>query len=219
MPGQPTPPTPQTPPQAPLPEQPEVPQPVQPQESPQPQTNWQFTPENAAASSDPASMGDVQPQDATAPTQNVSWTASEFIDHHKSAGWYILLIIVALVCMAVVYFLTKDILSTVVIAIMLGALGVFAARKPRTLSYVLGQDGLQIESRAYPYDTFKSFSVLDEGAVHSITFAPMKRFMPPLSIYFDPKDEEAISNTISAHLPVEPNNIDFIERLMRRIHF
>jgi hypothetical protein len=169
-----------------------------------PQSNWQFTPETQAAA----------PAD-----DSVNWTASEFIAHEKKASWYLLLIVGAGLLAAAVVLLTHDIFSGVMIALAAIALGFFASRQPRTLPYVLDHDGLQIGPKHYAYDLFKSFSVIDEGAVSSITLMPLRRFSPPLSIYYDPKDEKVIANVISSHLPFEPADLDMVERLMRRIHF
>src|SRR5437870_2945293 len=41
----------------------------------------------------------------------ITWTASEFVAHEKSAGWYLALTVVALVIAGVIYLLTRDIIS------------------------------------------------------------------------------------------------------------
>ena len=48
---------------------------------------------------------------------------------------------------------------------------------------------------------------------------PTKRFLPPLTIYFDPSDGEAIFDTLAQHLPHEEKAPDFVERFMRKIRF
>jgi hypothetical protein len=40
--------------------------------------------------------------------------------------------------------------------------------------------------------------VVPEGAFNSIVFMPLKRFAVPLSIYYDPKDEDKIIAVLSA---------------------
>lgn len=190
-----------------------------------PSSNWQYTPTNQGPAPGAVVSGGVveaaqqAPQTAVTADDSVSWTASEFIDHEKSGGWYALLIVGVLVFAVAVSALTKDIFSGVIIAIMGFAFAFFAARKPRTLPYVLDHDGLQIGPKHYAYTLFKSFSVIDEGTVRSITLMPLKRFMPPISIFYDPKDEQTIASVISTHLPFEPGDLDPIERLMRRVRF
>ncbi|HSX53062.1 MAG TPA: hypothetical protein VLF90_01695 [Patescibacteria group bacterium] len=177
----------------------------------QPDASWQF-------------HADEQPQPTAAaqPTNvagEVHWTASEFIGHSKTAGWYILLVIAALVVAGLVFLLTKDKISSVMIVIAALIFAVFAARKPRELDYQVDSHGLQIGPKAYPYGTFRSFSIVDEGAIESIWLMPLKRFMPILTIYFDPKDGPKIVNMMAQFLPVENHKLDPIDRLMQRLRF
>jgi hypothetical protein len=48
---------------------------------------------------------------------------------------------------------------------------------------------------------------------------PLKRFMPPLSMYFDPTDEDHIVKVLTSHLPMQDHHHDPIEKLMRMIRF
>src|SRR5579872_7250368 len=47
--------------------------------------------------------------------ETVSWSASEFIAHHKTASWYLQLVLGAIILAALVFFITHDKLSVVVI--------------------------------------------------------------------------------------------------------
>src|SRR5438034_11503772 len=99
----------------------------------QPDTpNWQYNPDNlpAPVQHTPAEVPSQQPADAPAPQppqssqlaqaadqDSISWTASEFIAHHKPGGWYGLLALAGIAIAAGVYFLTKDAISAGVILI------------------------------------------------------------------------------------------------------
>jgi hypothetical protein len=48
---------------------------------------------------------------------------------------------------------------------------------------------------------------------------PLQRFMPPISVYYEPKDEAEILGVIGAYLPNEELRNDYVERLMRKIRF
>jgi hypothetical protein len=48
---------------------------------------------------------------------------------------------------------------------------------------------------------------------------PMQRFMPAISIYYAPEDEEKIFAMLSERLPLEVHTKDMLERFMGRIHF
>jgi hypothetical protein len=152
-------------------------------------------------------------------SQGVGWTASEFIAHNKTPGWYALLFVVAVVVAAIVWFITKDLISSAVVVLALAVLAGYASRQPRELQYIVDEHGIAIGNKHYTYDTFRSFSVIPEGAFASIELIPAKRFMPAITVYYAPDDEEAIVEAISQHLPFERRQRDFIDQLMRRIRF
>jgi hypothetical protein len=149
----------------------------------------------------------------------MQWNASEFIDHQKSTGWFMPLILGSIVLSGAIYFFTRDILATLVIMLGCISFGTYARQKPRTLTYTLLPTSIRIGSKTYSYDDFKTFSIIEEGALFSIFLQPIKRFMPPLTIYFDPDDGEKIFDTLATHLPHIEREQDPIERLMRRIRF
>jgi hypothetical protein len=178
-----------------------------------PQASWQFTPEP----NQQAGVAPTSPAPSSEPT--VSWTASEFVAHQKNAGWYAMLVVVAVVLAAIVYLLTHDKISVAVVVIVGILFGVIAGNRPRVLTYQLDGDGITISRRLYPYGTFKSFSVIDEGAFSSIMLLPLKRFMPPISVYFAPDDQERILDVLAQHLPMSQDTHDVLDRFMSRIKF
>lgn len=172
---------------------------------------WQFQPEATAP----------QPDQAThaANVGGVQWTASEFLAHQKNGNWYLILILGAFGVSVVVYFLTRDIISSISLLIFAILLAVVAARKPRTLTYHLGDHGLQVEQKFYPYQDFKSFSVINEGAINSIMLLPLKRFATGVTMYYAPDDEQKILDVLSSELPYEERHQDPVDKFMQRIRF
>jgi hypothetical protein len=150
---------------------------------------------------------------------SVSWVASEYVGHEKSNSWFIKLGAGGLVLAAIVYLVTRDFVSTVVVAIMTAIFGSFAARKPQRIEYSVDNSGLQVGPKNYPYNDFKSFSVLEEVGHSSIVLMPLKRFMPSITIYFDAKDQDQIVSILSGHLPLENRQHDLTDRLMHKIRF
>lgn len=151
--------------------------------------------------------------------EEVRWQASEFIDHQKTPGWFFLLAVGALFGAALMYLITRSIFSTVIVLLAVIAFAMTAKQKPRTLTYSLGPNNLQVGEKNYLYDDFRSFSIVQEGALYSIFLEPIKRFMPPVSIYFDPVDGEKIFDTLASHIPHTEREPDTIDRLMQRIRF
>lgn len=149
----------------------------------------------------------------------ISWTASEFIAHDKTAGWYGTLAGVAVLLAAIIFLLTRDPISASVVIVGAVLFGVYAGRQPRQLPYTLSDHGLHVGSRFYPLQQFRSFSVVPEGAFSSIVFMPLKRFAPLTTIYYPPESEEQIVDILSTELPFVEHRHDAIERLMRHIRF
>lgn len=150
---------------------------------------------------------------------DISWTASEFVSHEKSAGWYGTLALVAAIIASMVYLTTRDMISTVVVIVAALAFAVIAGRKPRQLQYQLNRSGILIGNKQFHYGMFKSFSVVPEGAFSSIILRPLRRFAPLTTIYYAPDDEERIIGLISEHLPLEEYKPDAVDNMMRRIRF
>ncbi len=149
----------------------------------------------------------------------ISWTASEFVAHHKSPGWYGLLGLVAVLAAAVVYLVTKDAVAAAVIIAAAATLSVYASHQPREMQYRLDDFGITIGDKHFGYHEFRSFSVLPEGAFSSIVFMPLRRFAVPTTIYYAPEDEEQILNLLADRLPFEQARRDTVDNLMRRIRF
>lgn len=173
--------------------------------------DWNFTSETDAAA--PAS---AVPADLPA---DLSWTASEFIAHEKAPSWYGALAAVAIVIAVLVYLVTKDKISTGIVVLAALAFGIFAHRKPQTQQYGLSREGLQIGQKQYDFQEFKTFSVTEDGAIASVVFMPLKRFMPPLTIYVAPDMENQVVEFLSAYLPFQEHKADAVDSLLKRIRF
>jgi hypothetical protein len=167
-------------------------------------------------------MNGDEHQQAMRPAANeaeITWTASEFIARHKGFGWYVILAAATGVAAVLIYLLSRDAITVGAVVAAIILFGVSAARKPRVLTYHMNEKGLTIGDKFYPYGIFRSFSVIDEDAFSSILLQPLKRFMPPLSVYYEPQDEDRIVEILATHLPLETRQPDAVDRLMHRIRF
>lgn len=173
-----------------------------------------FQTEETADYDTPDSSSPGLPADRT-----ITWTASEYIAHHKTAKWYVMLSIGALLLALIVWILTKDEISAAVVIIGALFLGVYGSRPPRELQYQLNTDYLIIGQKQFDLADFRSFTIDDQQSFANINLMPLKRFATGLSIYYDPADEDEIIGILSAHLPLEEHQSDPIDRLMHRIRF
>jgi len=150
---------------------------------------------------------------------HIEWTASEYISNPKGAGWFMLLAVGSFVLAIVVYILSRDLVSTSVIAILGIVVAIFAARQPQTLQYSIDKEGLHIGQKFYPYAGFKAFSVAQEHAIGFIQLLPLKRFMPPLVIHYAPEDEDHIAEVLASYLPYEEHKADMVDSLTKKLRF
>lgn len=188
----------------------------------QPQAGWVFNPgtQSPVANSQDDTLSDGS-QQAFVPLQEnaVTWTASEYIGNPKTSSWYMMFAGSMVFVCVIVYLLTHDLVSTIVIAILGIAVGIFAARQPQVIEYGLDRSGIHLGSRFFPYSTFKTFSVAVDGAFSHITLSPLKRFGTPVTVHYSPEDEEKIIKTLADYLPYEEHKSDPIENFSRRVRF
>ena len=164
-------------------------------------------------------QADARDSDGNGTDDSISWTASEFIAHHKSMSWYTNLAFVVIVASAVAFLLTRDKITVITIIVAGIALGVYANRQPRELTYQFDVEGFTIGQRRFAYASFRSFSIDDDAAFASIILLPLRRFSPAITLYYAPENEEQIADLIARHLPYEEYRHDPIDKLMKRIRF
>ena len=182
---------------------------------------WVFRPGGVPTPS--VEQQSAQEETSSQPTHDaepeIAWSASEYIANPKNAAWFISLALASVAVTVVVYVLTRDVISSVAI-IMLGFIvGVFAARQPQELRYALDRSGVHMGQKFYPYHSFKSFSVVPDGAFNYVSLLSLQRFMPPIALHFSPQDEDKILKTLADYLPYEEHKRDIVENFSRRVRF
>jgi hypothetical protein len=193
------------------------PKPSEPNSDQAPVTGWQFVEEERHNKDDKSTVSGLLSNE---PSKPFTWSAAEFIAHQKSFVWYLILGLTTIVIAGLVYVLYHhDLFSVIVIVVAAVFFGIVANRQPRTLEYKVDDVGLSIGEKLYAYDSFRSFSIVDEDSASSIILKPLKRFMPLITVYYSPHDEKSIVDVISKHLPVDTHQLDPIDSLIRRIHY
>jgi len=149
----------------------------------------------------------------------ITWEASEYIHHQKSPTWYVVLTGATLILAVILYFILTDIWSLVVLAIMYVAITVYARKEPRVLRYSVSAEGISIGEKHFTYDQFKSFSIMQETGVPSVSLDPTQRFMSAVTIYFAPEDGDKIVDELAKFLPHEQKESSAIDRAMLKLRF
>jgi hypothetical protein len=147
-----------------------------------------------------------------------SWQASEYVHHHKSKLWYVVLVgfFAGLAGIAIWLHLWLEI---GVLAGAAGALAVYAHKPPRMMQYELSDQGVHIDGKLYSFMEFRSFGVIADEEWHSIDLEPVKRLSPRRVILFDSGDFDEIVSHLELHLPREDRALDLIERITRYVRF
>lgn len=158
------------------------------------------------------------PQNA-APAPALSWSAAEYLHRDKHPLWYITYIFGTLLVAVVVYFTTKDVLSTGIVFVAILGLVMFAARKPKLQDYAIDGQVLHIGQKAYYLHDFKAFSAAEESGMVEITLHPLKRLMPPVSVYVTPEQADELGDHLADFLSFEQKEPDAVDNLLRRIRF
>lgn len=192
------------------------------QQPPSPANPVQPTPGPVAASQSPA-LATNQPQNEQLqplPPEEIflSWNAAEFIYNHKPFGWYLLLALIFLALIGAAIW-THQWLLIAVFALMGIALGVYANRKPRTLTYSVTNRGVDVGDKKYGYDQFKTYFESDDYGQLVFDLVPTKRFAPLVSLPITKEIEAKIEDHLASYLPkTEPRN-DSIEKVFKLLHF
>ena len=191
-----------------------------PQEQPAQQLNGQLEEEYEPSLEEIADGEELSEDEASEnmPEMAFSWEASEFVHHHKSPLWYMVLGIATLVLSGLAVWLGLW-LEIGVFIVMAIAIMVYASKPPRTLLYELSSEGLHVDGRLYPFSYFRSFSVMADAEWHSIDLEPVKRLSPRVVVLFDTEDFDEIVGHLELHLPREDREPDVIERISRYVRF
>lgn len=161
--------------------------------------------------------GPAKPVEPIVPA-TISWEASEYLQHDNGTWWYVGFFGIAAI-LIVFSILLRDWVFIPVVIVMAIA-GIFHVRRPpRVLHYRLDDDGLRIDETLHPYQTYKSFSVIQDGAFYALLLIPARRFAASTIVYFDEADGEAIVDAFGTRLPMENRGLDSLDRFLRLIRF
>jgi hypothetical protein len=183
------------------------------------QGNFQYNPDQEVSDFIDTEQDSDKKQNETDKNRMVNWTGSEFIANHKDKRWFVSFFGALALGVAIIFILTRDYISAISVAIV-GVLFAFLANhKPRQLSYMIDNNGINIGPKFYPFEQFKSFSLAQDGAIGYVELLPMKRFMPDVSIYFPPEEADKVVAILSDHLPHHEDGERQIDKLAKKLRF
>jgi hypothetical protein len=180
-------------------------------------TDFKYTPEqNTSAEVSSTEIKDgVQSEEI----EKFSWVEDDTFSYSKKASWYLILFSITVVLAAILFLLTKDKVTAAVVIVSGLLIGVYGAKKPKQTNYEIDKYGFQIGSRYYPFDKFKSFSLLVQGENITAMILPLHRFLPYTYLNFKAEIQDNVLDNLFNTLPLETRRADIVDRTMRRIGF
>ena len=149
-------------------------------------------------------------------TSTVRWEAEEYIQHDKNAGWYIGLVMIGLVLVALSVWLRWWSFTALVVLAFISLL-IYVLRPPRKIKYSLNSKGLTEGEKLYVFEDYRAFGILQDDTNFAIVLMPRKRFSPAVTIYFPKEKGEEIVDQFGARLPMEEVKLDLIDKLVRKL--
>lgn len=192
------------------PETPQAPQVAQPQ-----------VPAEADRSPAAPSQAPIEPINDPAPhireDEAISWQASEYIHMERNALWFVSVVAVGIVLLALSIFLMKAWTFSVLVVVMVVAVLVLAKRPPRVLKYTLSSKGLYVMDQLHPLSEYKSFGIIRDEGEYSVMLTPIKRFSPGLTVYFPANMGEKIVDFLGRRLPMQDLQLDVVDKIVRKL--
>lgn len=144
----------------------------------------------------------------------IIWDAEEHIQREKNTGWYIGLILIGAIFVALSIWQQWWTFTALVVLCIISLI-IYSVRPPRKLHYVLDEKGLKEDNRLFEYKDFKAFGILNEDNNYSIILIPRKRFSPRVTVFFPKDSGEKIVDAFGMRLPMEQIKLDVIDRLVK----
>ncbi len=149
-------------------------------------------------------------------TSTIRWEAEEYIQHDKNAGWYIGLVMIGLVLVALSVWLRWWSFTALVVLAFISLL-IYVLRPPRKIKYSLNSKGLTEGEKLYVFEDYRAFGILQDDTNFAIVLMPRKRFSPAVTIYFPKEKGEEIVDMFGARLPMEEVKLDAIDKIVRKL--
>lgn len=154
--------------------------------------------------------------------KEITWSAPEFEYHHKNAGWYLGVVVIAIAVAALALF-QGNFLFAIFTAIAAVLVIKWGAREPRYLDYALTDGALVISGgKAYPYEQLAGFATrrmdaLEDG-LSELILRKKHRLGSYIKAFFPTRHTEEIKFALNKHLPeieYEDSMADHLSKFLR----
>lgn len=140
-------------------------------------------------------------------SQSIEWSGLEYQHRPKTQEWYWLVGGIGFFCILLAAW-WQNFLALVFAAIATFTVMLLGARPPQPITYTLLHRGVRIGQQLYPYDTLKSFWIIEEPAERRKIIVESQRFFMPHIILPLPAELEAetVKRFLLQYLPEEKHD-------------
>lgn len=147
-----------------------------------------------------------------------SWSTPEYIGKERTPDWFWGVGLGALLAAALsIYF--NNYLFAVFIVIATASLFLFTVRTPEHITYVINENGLQINDLLYPFSSLQSFWVEERMRVPKILFTSKKFFLPHIVVIIDEYNPDDIRKFLAERLPQVEQHEPLLQLIAERLGF
>jgi hypothetical protein len=152
-----------------------------------------------------------------AKSAHISWQAPEHEINQKEKKWYLY---VALILVAIIaYALYTDSPVMAITFVLVGVVGyIFINKEPRTLTFMITEDGVVAGRDLYEFDNINSFWIFYEpGGIKVVSLHMKNKLMPFVHIPVHDNDPVKIREILLEYVPEikqQPSLVDTFERII-----
>lgn len=145
------------------------------------------------------------------------WEAKEFAQYDRNSHWYVIAGLVGGLFVVACLFLHQW-LAAVVFVLATFVVMRHADDEPRTLTYSINKLGVQVGEKFLPYNELKSFWVIYNPPVRTLTLQSTSRMKPLVKIDLAEVDPLTVREAFRPYLPEQTKQTeDFIDKFSRFI--
>jgi len=151
-------------------------------------------------------------------TEPLSWTALEHEHIERHPDWFWGVGIIALGG-AIIALLLGNVLFALFIVVCAITLSLYALKHPQHVNYQIGEKGLLVDTKIYPYVTLESFCVHEHHDSFRLVVKSQKVFMPYILIPLDTVPPEEVRKAFAGKLPEVYVAESISEKLLEALGF
>jgi hypothetical protein len=170
------------------------------------------------------SENDNQPQQAVAARTGQAneapllvWDATEFREYDRSKHWYAAVTVIGAI-LTIGAAILQQWLAGLVFLLATFVVIKHADDKPRLVTYAITKLGVHVDNRFHPYNELRTFWIIYNPPVRTVTLQSTSRFRPLIQIDLADVDPLTVGGTLRQYLPEESKHTeDIVEKFSRFI--